>query len=106
MVNQTVEMQAKVYVYDLNNCAKEFGFKTDEAWELNQATNAERLAIEKDYYPTISAKVLPEILAELFGLVKAKLSLSKSYIENRQDANKVSETELQYLIAFNPKRHR
>ncbi|MVN21432.1 hypothetical protein [Mucilaginibacter arboris] len=106
MINQTVEVQAKVYVYDLNNCAKEFGFKPDESWELNLATNEEKLAIEKDYYPTISAKVLPEILSELFGLVKAKLSLAKTHTENKSDVKAVSESPLNYLIAFNPKRLR
>ncbi len=106
MTNQTVEMQAKVYVYDLNNCAKEFGFKTDEGWDLNLATLAEKTAIEKDYYPTISTKVLPEILSELFGLVKAKLTVAKSIIDKKSDTETTSGKLLQYLVAFNPKRHR
>ncbi len=106
MTNQTVEMQAKVYVYDLNNCAKEFGFKADEGWDLNLATVEEKTAIEKDYYPTVSAKVLPEILSELFGLVKAKLTAAKSIIDKKLDTDVSSDSPLQYLVAYNPKRHR
>ena len=106
MANQLVEFQAKIYVYDLDNCAREFGFKADEGWELSLATTEERTALEKKYYPTISTKVLPEILAELFGVVKSKLVQAASNIQNKLDVNRVSGHDLQYLVAFNPKRHR
>jgi len=106
MANATVELQAKMYVYDLNNTAREFGFKPDEGWELNVATKDEMTSIEKRYYPTISAKVLPEILSELFGVVRDKLVQVKSEIRNNLQTGNVNNTELQYLIAFNPKRPR
>lgn len=106
MINKAVEMQAKMYVYDLNNCAREFGFKVDEGWELNVATSAERAAIEKKYHPTITAKVLPEILSELFGAVKDRLEQVKADIRNNLNPNNANNSELQYLVAFNPKRIR
>jgi hypothetical protein len=104
--NKALEMQASVYVYDLNNTAREFGFKPDEGWELNVATLAEKTFIEKRYHPTISAKILPEILSEMFGLVKDKLVQVKSEIRNNLQTGTVNNTELQYLVAFNPKRPR
>jgi len=106
MANKLTEFQAKVYVYDLNNCAKEFGFKEDEGWELNLATTDEKTALEKKYYPTISTKVLPEILIELFGLVREKLVQATSNIHNKLDTSNPSNHNMQYLVAFNPKRHR
>ena len=106
MANQLVEFQAKVYVYDLNNCAREFGFKEDEGWELSLANKDERTALEKKYYPTISTKVLPEILVELFGVVKSKLVQAASNIQNKLDAGRAPGHDMQYLVAFNPKRHR
>ena len=106
MANQLVEFQAKIYVYDLDNCAREFGFKEDEGWELSLATSEERAALEKRYYPTISTKVLPEILAELFGLVKGKLVQAASNIQNKMDVSRVAGHDMQYLVAFNPKRYR
>ncbi|WP_295655011.1 hypothetical protein [uncultured Mucilaginibacter sp.] len=108
MTKETVEYQAKVYVYDLDNCAKENGFKPDESWELSLATMEEKKAIEKKYFPTIATKVLPEILGELFGLVKAKLIHAKSEMEKKFDSNTLfnKTNEHQYLIAFNPKRER
>ena len=104
--NEGVEMQAAVYVYDLNNTAREFGFKPDEGWELNVATQDEKVLIEKKYHPTITAKVLPETLSEMFGLVKDKLIQVKSEIRNNLQTGGTNNTELQYLIAFNPKRPR
>jgi len=104
--NKAVEMQASIYVYDLNSTAREFGFKPDEGWELNVATQDEKIFIEKRYHPTIAAKVLPEILSEMFGLVKDKLIQVKSEIRNNLQTGGTNNTELQYLVAFNPKRPR
>lgn len=106
MAGRSVEFQAKEYVYDLNNCATEYGFKNDEGWELSLATDTEKIAIEKKYYPTVSAKVLPETLLELFRLVKDKLIAAKSDMERKLETNTGTNINLQYLIAFNPKRPR
>jgi len=106
MANQIAEFQAKVYVYDLNNCAREFGFKEDEGWELSLATPDERKALEKKYYPIVITKVLPEVLVELFGLVRNKLVQATSNIQNKLDTNNQADSNMQYLVAFNPKRYR
>jgi hypothetical protein len=108
MTTETIEFQAKVYVYDLNNCARENGFKPDETWQLSLATNDEKKAIEKKYHPTMSTKVLPEFLGELFGLVKEKMIQAKSEMEKKFDGDTLfnKTNEHQYLIAFNPKRER
>jgi hypothetical protein len=106
MSNQTVEFQAKVYIYDLNNCANEHGFKADEAWELSLATDIQKAELEKKYYPTISTKALPEVLAELIKVVKGKLTQVRSDFDNHRVISNTAHSELQYLIAFNPNRHR
>ncbi len=107
MSNQTVEFQAKMYVYDLNNCAKEFGFKPDENWELSLASASEASDLEKRYYPTIITKVLPEILGELMRVVKVKLIEAKAGFERKFDnGDNSAGRDLQYLVAFNPKRVR
>lgn len=105
-INKAAEMQASIYVYDLNNTAREFGFKPDEDWELNVATQEEMVDIEKRYHPTITTKVLPEIISEMFGLVKDKLIHVKSEIRNNLNTNIRPDSNLQYLVAFNPKRPR
>jgi hypothetical protein len=105
MINETIEREAMMYVYDLNNCASENGFKTDEAWEFSLATDQEKVELEKKYFPTISTKVLPEFLSELFHQVKAKLVHAK-YNGERAGQHNVTESGLQYLIAYNPARLR
>jgi hypothetical protein len=106
MENKIAEFQAKIYLYDLSNCAREFGFKDNEGWQVSLATLAEKSAIENKYFPTISAKGLPEVLSGMFGLVKEKLIQAKSDIEKTWDTNSIRNNHLQYLIAFNPDRQR
>jgi hypothetical protein len=106
MDNQKLAYQAKLYVYDLNNCAREFGFKDDEGWELNLVSGEEKTSIQKKYYPVVTTKVVPEVLAELFNEVKSQLVQAKSNIQNKLDVERLSVHDLQYLVAFNPKRYR
>ena len=105
MTKEAIELKAKIYVYDLNNCAKENGFKNEETWEFSLATDAEKSVLEKKYFPTISAKVLPEFLSELVNLVKSKL-VHATYNINKADTHTIKESGLQYLIAYNPNRFR
>ncbi len=106
MKEQSVESQTRMYMYDLMNTAKEFGFKGEDRWELTMVTDTERKKIQKDYYPTIAAKIIPEFLLQVFNLTKARLNQSFSKI-NEEDANRnVAVSELNYIVAFNPKRPR
>ncbi|WEA01667.1 hypothetical protein [Mucilaginibacter sp. SJ] len=106
MSDQTIEFQAKIYVYDLKNCAREFGFKAGEDWEVGMATSEEKTSIENRYFPTLSASVLPEMLIEMFHSVKAKLTQQIVGLEKNLDTAAIRRNHLQYLIAYNPKRLR
>ena len=103
MSDQTIEFQAKIYIYDLNNCAREFGFKAEENWDVSMVTSQQKADIEKKYFPTLSAKILPEMLAEMLGSVKFKLSQG---IEKVLDTAAIRQQHLQYLVAFSPNRLR
>ncbi|MFA6084890.1 hypothetical protein [Mucilaginibacter sp.] len=106
MNTKTIEYQAREYLFDLNNAANENGFKADEHWKVSLATAAEKAAIERSYYPTISTKVVPEVLPELFRIVKATLSQGLDNLEKIMDANTLAKNQLQYVIAYNPNRLR
>ncbi|RVU02420.1 hypothetical protein EOD41_00320 [Mucilaginibacter limnophilus] len=106
MDNKTLEYQAKVYMYDLGNCAKEYGFKTDDLWELSLTTADEKVLMEKKYMPLLSVKALPEMLSELGRVVKEKLIQAKTGIEKQLNPRNIPSSELVYLIAYNPKRTR
>jgi hypothetical protein len=101
---KTIIRQSRIYVYELDNCAREFGFKDDEGWKLNIVSGAEKAAIEKQYHPVVSIKALLEILSVLFNLVKDALSQVKSNITTNPE--NLSMHGLQYLIAYNPQRIR
>ena len=106
MINRSVESQAREYVYDLKNCASEYGQNTLEGWEFSLVTDIEKTKIEKDYYPTISAHPAQEALFEMLKLVKAKLMLPLNNAEYGFDVNSATHKNIRHLIAFNPKLHR
>ena len=106
MIPPKVDLQASMYVFDLNNSAKEHWFKPNEHWELSLASEADRTAIEKKYRPTLSVKGLPETLIRLQTLVKAKLAQGGTEATGRNLVSDQPAADLLYLIAFNPDRLR
>lgn len=100
MNNPTVEKQAKNLIYELKNCANEYGFKV-EGWKLSMGTVAEKEKLEKKYYPFFSLKVQPELLPGICITINKILRLG-SEIKEQSSINQ----NLQYLIAFNPARIR
>jgi hypothetical protein len=106
MNHQTPEYQAKEYLFDLNNIANENGFKADESWKVSLATAAEKVAIEKNYYPVIATKVVPEVLPGLYRIVKASLRQGMDNAESALDAKALDKSGLYYVVAYNPNRLR
>ncbi len=106
MNTQNTDYQAKEYLFDLNNSASENGFKADESWKVSLATAAEKAVIEKNYYPVIATKVVPEALPGLYRTVKATLSQALDQTESAMDAKNLAKNELYYVVAYNPNRLR
>ena len=106
MKEQSIENQTKMYLYDLMNTAKEHGFKADDNWELSMVTDTERIKIQKDYYPTIATKIIPEFLLQVFHLTKFRLKQTLNKTEESLNNRSVVNNELNYIVAFNPKRPR
>lgn len=106
MTDQTTALQARLFVFDLENSAKEHWFKPDESWEVSAVTGADKSAIEKKYYPTVSGKFLPERLAGMLTTVKSSMKLAGWATEPMLDTKTISLNDLQYLIAYNPARLR
>jgi hypothetical protein len=105
MEEPTVEFQAKVYLFDLRNCAKEYWFKEDENWDLCMVTGAEKKEIEKRFKPTISRKVKLDSLTQLHRLVKSKLTTNHQELVRSWPSNE-SPDEPEFLVAFNRERKR
>jgi hypothetical protein len=106
MITRTIESEAREYVYDLKNCASEFGFNNQECWQFSLVTDLEKTKIEKEYYPTVSAHPAQEVLFEFLRIVKDKLTLPLNKEEYGFDISAPNHKNVRHLIAFNPKMHR
>jgi hypothetical protein len=106
VAQQTIETETRMYIYDLLNTAKEFGFKAEDNWELSMVTNTERIKLQKDYFPTIAAKIGPEILSQVYHAIKTRLNQSFNHTPPQTDGRTVVTEDLNYLVAINPKRMR
>lgn len=104
MQNENIALQAKVFLYHLNNSNNENGMRAGEKWKLCQVTESSKAEIERNYYPTVSTRVDPATMEEFSNSVmtnlvaQPKLSLVDHSIEALQGAD--------YLIAFPPDRAR
>lgn len=106
MVVKSVETQAREYIYDVKNCASEYGQSTLDGWEFSLVSDAQKAKIEKNYYPTVSAHPARESLFALFKAVKSKLLLPLSGVESAFDIHSSVNKDMTYMIAFNEKLHR
>ncbi|WP_374950358.1 hypothetical protein [Mucilaginibacter sp.] len=106
MNEKAIEDQTRLYLYDLMNTAKEHGFKTDDVWEFSVATDAERSKLQKDYYPTIASRLLPEVMVQVYHAIKERLNQSFSNEEQQLDKRGITAGDLNFLVAYNPKRPR
>lgn len=104
MADKNTQHQALLYAYDLGNRANEHGFKADEGWELGMASVEKKASLEKQYHPVVSLKVIPENLAELFRLVKDRLSEIRPGYIGLSNPTPGLDQDLQYLVAYSPKR--
>ncbi|MBK0378843.1 hypothetical protein [Mucilaginibacter segetis] len=106
MDNQQVELQSRMYLYDLMNAAKEHGFKQDDSWEFSMVSDSGRSSIQKNYYPTIAVKIMPEILLQVFHTIKSRLNQTFSKDERQFQTKNIEEEDLNFLVAYNLKRPR
>jgi hypothetical protein len=106
MITKSVETQAREYIYDVKNCASEYGQSTLEGWEFSLVSDVQKIKIEKNYYPTVAAHPAQELLFALFKAVKSKLMIPLSGLENGFDITSAANKDITYLIAFNEKLHR
>jgi hypothetical protein len=100
MSDQTIEFQARIYVYDLKNCARDFGFKADESWKISMVSGAEKAFIERQYFPTLSASVQAEMLGKTCSLVKYKFSQHLDRSEKALNTANIRGQHLQYLVSL------
>ncbi|SEO68171.1 hypothetical protein [Mucilaginibacter sp. OK283] len=99
MAAKSAEAQARDFLYELTNCASEYGFAKDELWNVSIVADKQKAVIEKKYYPVISALLAPDVLATVPGLVATRLNQVIAGAE--QGVLKAGpKAEPQYLVAY------
>ncbi|MEO6522812.1 MAG: hypothetical protein ABIN91_14105 [Mucilaginibacter sp.] len=106
MAHRTADYQAKMYLYDLHNMARENGFKADDTWEISLVTEEEKTAIVNKHIHTIAVKIAPAILLETFTQVKDTLNLPKTETEEAYTNDSIRVNHIKYLMAFSAKKLR
>lgn len=100
MGTKSAEVQARDFVYELNNCASEYGFGKEELWEINLVSEKEKEKLEKKYYPTISTLIAPEIIPVMEELVKSKLTQIANATLPVAEKHIAIKGISQYLVAY------
>jgi len=96
-ITETVGREASLYLFDLQNYARENGCQADNNWQLTRATLDEKRELERSYELIISGKYLPEAIPQIFRLVNSKLNPA----EILKDADsKLSSNTGSYLVAY------
>jgi hypothetical protein len=103
---QAVENKSLMFLFDLQNLAKEHGFKGDDIWELAVLSDRERSLIQKNHHPSAATKISPALLLPVFKLVKSRLGQQLNEDEESLNAKAVLNRELTFLVAYNTKRVR
>lgn len=104
MQNKDVALEAKVFLFHLNNSNDENGIRTDEGWIICQVNEAEKIKIEQDYYPTVSAEVNPSMMNDFSNSVMLNLA-NYSKVKLKDGLIQASPGST-YLTAYSPHRIR
>lgn len=99
MVSNDAKVQAKVFLYELNNTRHEYGFSANEEWTLDLATNSQKKDLENKYYPLLSITIAPENIMGMLDLLEDKLENAVTNIKNSLSNKKISK-ESTNLLAY------
>jgi hypothetical protein len=103
---QILTSQVNLFLFDLKNEASEHGFKADESWNLQMATEDEILGLKKQHHPLISLRLQPQALLQAYRQVKSKLQQSLSKEDMALTTGDLTIGEKIHLIAYPAKNPR
>lgn len=97
---QLLARQVNIFLFDLKNEASEHGFRSDDSWTLQLATDEEFADLKKHHYPIITLKLRPDVLLNAFQQVKGKLQQSLSTQEVELTVNDLIRDNIKQIAAF------
>ncbi|QKJ30511.1 hypothetical protein HQ865_12335 [Mucilaginibacter mali] len=92
--------QISIFLFDLKNEAAENGFKADESWTIQLATDAEMASLIRDHRPLVSLKLKPEALLNIYQKVKSKLQQPLSKEDITLSVTDLQNGEKKHLAAY------
>ena len=92
--------QVELFLFDLKNEATEHGFKADESWNLQIASEEEMTTLKRQYHPVVSLKLQPDVLLNVYLQVKSKLQQALSKIDLALTDDDLSRDDKRHLAAF------
>lgn len=75
---QSPENQVNLFLFDLQNEAKEHGFKQNETWTLELASEHEIARLKRFHHPVVSLRLQSSALLEIYKSVKGRLKQALS----------------------------
>ncbi|HVW15711.1 MAG TPA: hypothetical protein VHB54_17895 [Mucilaginibacter sp.] len=95
-----LENQVTLFLFDLKNEACEHGFKIEESWFLQLATDEELTALRRDHHPLITVRLGSDILLKVFQQVKQALRQALDKSEASLTAQDLSQGSIRHLVAY------
>ena len=92
--------QVNLFLFDLKNEGNEHGFKPDESWNLQIATDDEIISLKKQYHPVISLRLHAQTLLTAYLQIKNKLQQTFSKNDMALTVDDLSRDGKQHLAAY------
>ncbi|GGI27167.1 hypothetical protein [Pedobacter mendelii] len=102
MASKSLELQAKNYLYELNNTANEYGFAATD-WRFSLANATEKKTITNNYFPFVFVEVMPNDLFDFNEFIKVKYQEAQSDADLKLINKKIMLSPV-YFCAYNPER--
>ncbi|SER95593.1 hypothetical protein [Pedobacter rhizosphaerae] len=99
MASDSVGMQAKAFLYELNNIRYEYGFSEKDKWILELTGLNGKSDLEKRFYPILDTKIAPDDILPFLKLISPKLEEEADRLIQKQKGKK-SPKDSTYLIAY------
>jgi hypothetical protein len=98
--------QVNLFLFDLKNEATEHGFRTEDSWTLQLATEEQIIGLKRQHHPMISLRLHPDILLSAFRQVKTKLQQSLNKQELALTISDIGREGISQIAAYSSREPR
>lgn len=99
MASDSVGLQAKAFLYELNNIRYEYGFSEKDKWVLELTGPNGKRDLESRFYPILDTKIAPDDILSFLKLLSPKLADEADKLIQKQRGKRTAKDPT-YLIAY------